>query len=147
MTKAVCIYCGENKLGALVPCVACKTAPDTKIDRAKSILLSDHCLSVSELNFRAVRIRNGESLEFEEEQVAAFADALMDQSSLHAANRAIHFIAIGFAAWLFVAIVVLVYVDIDWVKGLTFGLLAVSILPAIALWMDILGNFLRRFRS
>ena len=39
---AVCIRCGAQKFGAFRPCVRCGFVPETVVDKAKSIMLSDH---------------------------------------------------------------------------------------------------------
>jgi hypothetical protein len=49
MTIAVCVNCGEMKLGALVPCPACKLTPSDGDDFLYAMVLSDHHLSVDVL--------------------------------------------------------------------------------------------------
>ena len=57
MTIAICIDCGVEKKGALTPCSICGYKPETKIDKAKSMLLSDHYLSQIELKMVSEQIR------------------------------------------------------------------------------------------
>lgn len=56
---AVCIRCGADKLGALVPCRACGHVPSGP-DRAVAWLLSEHHLRPDELAVAAARVRAGE---------------------------------------------------------------------------------------
>lgn len=49
MTIAVCIYCGEKKFGALNPCDSCGKIPSGMEDIARSMMLTDHYMSVESL--------------------------------------------------------------------------------------------------
>ncbi len=49
MTIAVCVACGARKCGAFVPCGHCGYEPQTVMDKAKSIMLSDHHFPLEEL--------------------------------------------------------------------------------------------------
>jgi len=45
MTVAVCFACGEFKVGAFTPCLACGAEPTTDNDLAQSLALTDHYLT------------------------------------------------------------------------------------------------------
>jgi hypothetical protein len=72
MTMATCLRCGASKWGALAPCAACKFLPESSEDKAKSVILSDHHLSVEELRAVGERIRAGQSVEFPADLVAGY---------------------------------------------------------------------------
>lgn len=58
MTVAICISCGATKFGAWVGCHNCGFQPDNPIDKAKSLLLTDHYLEPSGLNSVSALIRH-----------------------------------------------------------------------------------------
>ena len=58
MALAVCIKCGEQKLGAFTECGDCGFEPARPKDKARSMFLSEHHFSVSDLDVSAARIRN-----------------------------------------------------------------------------------------
>lgn len=49
MTLAVCIYCGEQKFGALNACDSCGKMPAGSEDIARSMILTDHYMSAENL--------------------------------------------------------------------------------------------------
>ncbi len=76
MTLAICIKCGEEKLGAFTPCRQCRFTPELMEDKAKALLLSDHYQKVVELRQIGQRIKAGERLSFDEGQIAEMAEEL-----------------------------------------------------------------------
>jgi hypothetical protein len=66
MTRAICLKCGEGKIGAYSPCPACGYDPASGGDEAlaKSVILSDHYLSIADLQFLAKRLRTGQPITF-----------------------------------------------------------------------------------
>lgn len=73
MTLAICIRCGEVKFGAWVRCRACGFQPEGGIDKAKSLLASDHYFSRDYLEGAADGLRQGRPLAFQDEQVTSVA--------------------------------------------------------------------------
>lgn len=69
MTVAVCIPCGSIKWGAFNPCPNCKYAPENLDDRVRHLLLTDHYLSKEDLDKISVRIKSGESPQFNEAEL------------------------------------------------------------------------------
>lgn len=59
VTVAVCIECGSIKHGALNPCHHCGFTPEDNESKAKSMVVTDHFLSKSDLDGIGDRIRNG----------------------------------------------------------------------------------------
>lgn len=74
MTVAICIQCGEEKLGAFTPCRQCAFMPELMEDKAKSLLLCDHFRDVADLRQIGQRIKSGERLTFDEDQIAGMAE-------------------------------------------------------------------------
>lgn len=68
MTKAVCFNCGEIKNGAFTICLSCQVRPTDEPDLIKSIGLSDHYISLSELENIGARLKSGESILFDPKQ-------------------------------------------------------------------------------
>jgi len=67
MTVAICIQCGHEKVGALTPCPSCHLVPESPIDQAKSITLSDYCHDSKQLEQIAQLICSGKPYEFDDE--------------------------------------------------------------------------------
>ena len=82
MTYAICIKCGEGKLGAFVPCNRCGFTPESTSDRARSMLLCDHLTDRAALDAAGHKLRAGEPLEFDEPGVAQMA-AEMEEIAKH----------------------------------------------------------------
>jgi hypothetical protein len=76
VTYAICIKCGEGKIGAFVPCLRCGFTPESRSDQARSILLSDHNTDRATLDAAGAKLRAGESLEFDEPGIAKMAAEL-----------------------------------------------------------------------
>lgn len=74
MTYAICIRCGHPKIGALVPCHGCGFDPKDPQDAAKSIMLSDQVLGRSDLEAMADRLKRGEPLTFDPQDVERVAE-------------------------------------------------------------------------
>jgi len=85
MTIAICIKCGAEKFGALVPCEECGFFPSDMVDRAKSTVLSDHHLEISELHRVGQEIRDGKEpqlpQELVDEYIALYEADLLRQKS------------------------------------------------------------------
>lgn len=147
MTAAICIHCGADKFGALTSCPICEFTPHSDTDQAKSILLSDHFLSCAELRAKSKLIRDGESISFPDDQISAITEASshsqIDLKSDFFITKLTVLMTLGVSG----AILILIYVDIKWLKAVTGALLFVSIFPTIALWADILGPLRRTCRS
>ena len=73
VTIAVCLKCGAQKHGALTTCPACGYRPEDYEDQAKSIYLTDHYLSLEDLERVGRDIADGHTIRFDPEQVAQFA--------------------------------------------------------------------------
>ena len=59
MTVAVCVQCGAIKHGAFTPCAECGFDPDTELDAAYSLALTDHYFSRDVLDQISSSIRSG----------------------------------------------------------------------------------------
>ncbi|HEX2555524.1 MAG TPA: hypothetical protein VHL98_17640 [Microvirga sp.] len=59
MTVAVCVRCGAMKHGGFNPCDACGFEPDTEIDAAYSLALTDHYFTHAVLEEISASIRSG----------------------------------------------------------------------------------------
>jgi hypothetical protein len=66
MTLAICWKCGSQKVGALTLCAGCAAVPVEPVDKAVSVLLSDHYQTEAELVALAEAIRRGEPPRFDE---------------------------------------------------------------------------------
>ena len=69
MTKAVCFNCGELKHGAFTSCKACHIRPAGEAEMVRSLGLSDHYLTQEQIDQVAKLIKNGEPIQFQEEQL------------------------------------------------------------------------------
>ena len=78
MTAAVCVQCGAFKVGAFTRCNLCQFDPATDLDKAKALLLSDRNLDRAGLEAASTRIRGGQPVTFDENQVAQLAQQLHD---------------------------------------------------------------------
>jgi hypothetical protein len=72
VTIAVCIECGSIKHGALNPCTKCDYTPTDNESKARSMIVTDHFLSRSDLDGIAERIRNGQPITYPQEAVDDF---------------------------------------------------------------------------
>jgi hypothetical protein len=61
MTLAICFACGAIKFGALCPCEKCKTIPKSEDEIAVSLLMSDHHMSVADLESLSQAMMGGRS--------------------------------------------------------------------------------------
>lgn len=59
MTIAVCVRCGEIKLGAITSCPGCRHVPLDDDDFVYSIVLSDHYFNPETLNQISASMKNG----------------------------------------------------------------------------------------
>jgi hypothetical protein len=83
MTRAVCVNCGQGKAGAFTRCVSCHYDPEKqgKEAQARSLLLSDRYLTVSQLKEASRQIRSGEPYGFQEDTVGEVAAKLPDRGA------------------------------------------------------------------
>jgi hypothetical protein len=73
MTHAVCLKCGEGKLGAFSPCMKCGYMPRTSSEQARAMLLCDHNLDRAALDAASARIKAGTPPKFDEAAIAEMA--------------------------------------------------------------------------
>lgn len=67
MTTALCLTCGEMKLGAWTDCPNCGFKPATDREFTQHLLMSEHHQRVEALEAAGQRIKAGETLEFDED--------------------------------------------------------------------------------
>lgn len=83
MTLAVCVRCGESKVGAFTPCARCGLDPaahgTARELQAKSLLLTDRFLSGGELESMGQRIRSGQGVDFDAAKLAEVVEELKTQ--------------------------------------------------------------------
>ncbi|MFP2903617.1 hypothetical protein ACLESD_00790 [Pyxidicoccus sp. 3LFB2] len=83
MTLAVCVRCGESKVGAFTPCARCKLDPAAHgTDRelqAKSLFLTDRFLPGGELEAIGRKIRSGEPVTYDAARLAELTEELKTQ--------------------------------------------------------------------
>jgi hypothetical protein len=77
MTLAICTACGLEKFGAFVPCKHCGYTPTTVADRAKSLMLSEHKCSLSELQQLGESIREGRPVVHSSVTLALLAESII----------------------------------------------------------------------
>jgi hypothetical protein len=83
MTLAVCVRCGESKVGAFTPCARCGLDPAAhgtdKELQAKSLLLTDRYFPGGELEAMGRKIRAGELVAFDSAKLAELVEELRTQ--------------------------------------------------------------------
>jgi hypothetical protein len=83
MTLAVCVRCGESKVGAFTPCARCGLDPAAHgTDRdvqAKSLLLTERYHPGGELEAIGRKLRAGEPVPFDAVQLAQVVEELKTQ--------------------------------------------------------------------
>ncbi|NMO21485.1 hypothetical protein HPC49_31705 [Pyxidicoccus fallax] len=83
MTLAVCVRCGESKVGAFTPCARCGLDPAAHgTDRdlqAKSLLLTERFHPGGELEAIGRKIRAGEPVSYDAAQLAQLVEELKTQ--------------------------------------------------------------------
>jgi len=79
MTFAICIACGAEKFGAFVACSRCGYAPEQVLDKAKSLILSDHHFPPSELSKCGRSIEAGRQIPFDPVSLASCAEPIIEQ--------------------------------------------------------------------
>lgn len=147
MTTAVCLQCGARKFGAWTPCPKCQSTPFSKLDRAKSILLSDHYLSNSDLGKKGRQIEKGETIEFPDDELAKFMVENRDELVVHKPDKFAIKAGVILIAWISFVIWILVFVDNGFAKAITGGLLFMTIGPTIAMCLDAFEPLRRVCRS
>ena len=86
MTVAVCVKCGSMKTGVWIPCPSCGYEPEELEDRARQVLLSNHCRTMYQLEDISVRLRHGEVLALDPADVAAQAARIRAGQRLRASR-------------------------------------------------------------
>ena len=76
MTAAVCLQCGEIKMGAWTPCRNCGHTPADDEDKAKHLFLSDHILSAADIDRVSADIRKGKPPQFDAAQLGEMLAAM-----------------------------------------------------------------------
>jgi hypothetical protein len=107
MTIAVCLRCGELKHGALTPCPACSYTPAEAEDQARHLMVSDHYHSRDALEGISARVKRGEPLQFDAQQVRDFVATINSNSG----GR------VGLYVFGFFALLVVVVVGVIWLFG------------------------------
>ncbi len=67
MTVASCFVCGELKVGAWTPCPVCGANPATDEEMTTSLALTDHYLTLEDLEQVRQRIAAGQPVDIPEE--------------------------------------------------------------------------------
>lgn len=80
MTIAICVRCGAQKFGAFVPCGRCTYEPQTVLDKAKSIMLSDHNSPPEELAKFQSTIESGGEIPYDSVSLASLARPIVDEA-------------------------------------------------------------------
>lgn len=87
MTQAVCLKCGESKIGALTPCFNCGFDPKTPEDKARSIVLSSHHMDATSLQNAAKAIQAGETIPIPEDLISGYATTIETTPEPRGAGR------------------------------------------------------------
>ena len=82
MTSAVCIGCGAEKAGAFTSCDSCNSLPKSEDELVRSLVLSKHLCSESQLESFSHDIRNHLKLSFSETLLHKAREALKDPQLL-----------------------------------------------------------------
>lgn len=82
MTVAICIKCGNTKHGALTNCRKRGFTPHENKDKAKSMIVTDHILSRSELEQIGRRIQAGLPVDFPEDAVNNYVKLIEENPGL-----------------------------------------------------------------
>jgi hypothetical protein len=93
VTVAICIKCGERKHGALTVCPRCRFDPTDTVDRAKSMIVTDHFLSVEDLHGIGERIRSGQSVTYPQDAIDEYAKLFKEQDAKKFPMKAKYFIS------------------------------------------------------
>ncbi|MCV9965111.1 hypothetical protein OIU34_24830 [Pararhizobium sp. BT-229] len=88
MTNAICVRCGEVKWGAFTRCRSCGWQPDSELDVAYSLALSDHYLSEEEMEKYAKSVKSGSSLHMSQEDETYFLQIVRNQRAVELIKRA-----------------------------------------------------------
>jgi hypothetical protein len=76
MNHAICLQCGTGKSGAGAKCPRCGFKPEKTEDKAKSVLLSDRCASLAQLEKVGKKIAAGQKLQFDDSDVHKWSDVI-----------------------------------------------------------------------
>ena len=114
MTVAVCSRCGARKLGALTRCVACGALPETPVEKAHALLMSDHYASAEQLAEASEAIRAGREPALDPAAVDQLAEEIRrapDDEKLPLGCAIIPWILIGATVLMAALVVVLWYLN------------------------------------
>src|SRR5262252_6116591 len=79
MTAAICIRCGNFKIGALTVCTQCRLDPMTEESLvAKSLVMSDHHRTIEQLRDASAILVAGGGIPFDEAELARIKAALRE---------------------------------------------------------------------
>ena len=78
MTQAVCLSCGEFKIGALTTCPNCGHHPITLDDRAAHFICCDQLNTLEDLKSISQRIKSGETIQFNPEHISQIKSLIAD---------------------------------------------------------------------
>lgn len=116
MTLAVCVRCGESKVGAFTPCARCGLDPAAHgTDRelqAKSLFLTDRFLPGGELEAIGRKLRAGEPVPYDAARLAELTEELKTQKLPIVSKTPAGCSVIG---WVLVGAALLVAVGLLWI--------------------------------
>ena len=98
--------CGANKIGALSLCGQCGAAPASQLEKATSLLLSDHLRSGEELSAMAERIAGGKPVAFPDAELAHALSTLREVPRMP--------LGCAVAVWIPIVLLVLLAVLVIW---------------------------------
>jgi hypothetical protein len=79
VTRAVCIACGADKIGAFTPCFECRFDPSKPFDKvamARSLVLSDHHQDAAGLDDASAVLRSGRALKWPDDDIARIGERI-----------------------------------------------------------------------
>ena len=76
MTVAVCIKCGEQKVGAIVRCGKCRFLPEATEDLARSLMLCDQSCDKATLLAASENLKAGRPLDYDAAALAQWTETL-----------------------------------------------------------------------
>ena len=104
MTFAICWTCGSRKIGALTACTNCGLSPTSPIEKAQSLLLSDHHRDASELTRLGHEIAAGRGVVFDDLELEPLANFVANDPQTRLGCR--------IAVWIPVAVLILLAVGV-----------------------------------
>jgi hypothetical protein len=138
VTQAICLKCGESKIGALTPCFKCGFDPKTPEDKARSIVLSSHHMDATSLENAAKAIQAGETIPIPDDLLAGYAETIATTPEPRGAGWFVVgcLLSIGVVGTAFVASIV-AFVGGRWVTGLYRLGAAMGFVYLMAFWSNV----------